>query len=689
MSQEWDLRRQQRRLDRQKWVEERRNQKLPIWQRVGNLRVQANEKEILRGTDNEHVNKKEHTKNSNEASQDGITNEEKVKVKVKQTVAVPPAESDPFRLKCSGLSELIQERCSPNQKSHLSDEIQFIKTEQQRTMKQPLQYNINTLQSSNVSATQITGQASIRTFNSSSKSPTRQDKHEGQQYESRTSVDKGKGARSPRGEDRGYGSPQNVSTTEGLRKERKRKLDAVIVEDDSRPTPKLMCVDTPTTLETLERANGVTSSSPANNPLTMMRHSRGGLDQSVRGDESMPRIKQCYSLHDSQEDDILFPKKSQSKSTTHTVTMTSPVTMTTTPSSKGIPSVAVDPGCIVYISKSAAQTPSPSASLPPRAGFLLPVYKPETREAAYAFLPAGAQLPNRAGDKAGFETRASQRKSASCTTVASTSTYCYPHLHTTKGSKETNITSHQDKAKFVLQSQPHSTLYKDNTSQNARVHSGYESSAGVSVTPANLSRTDSANINGDFRGGNGENHAVNIPQTHKQHPKTTAYVGNPRISRQDVTGSPLAQDNKPSIVPSDKLHYPAVCRTPEVVPNPTPNTQEGIFNPMALYVRPRLVPREVVSVNHATEPSPPLVEYIKTDAICDKELTKWDAKNVADFIAATDCRDKAELFLEEEIDGKALLSLSPEILMKGMNLKLGPAVKLYNHIVNLRAALSL
>lgn len=167
MSQEWDLRRQQRRLDRQKWVEERRNQKLPIWQRVGNLRVQANEKEILRGTDNEHVNKKEHTKNSNESCQAGMTNDDKVKVK--QTVAVPPAESDPFRLKCSRLTELIQERYSPNQKRNLSDEIQFIKTEPPRTMKQPLQYSINTLQSSNVSTAQITGQVSITTFNSSSK----------------------------------------------------------------------------------------------------------------------------------------------------------------------------------------------------------------------------------------------------------------------------------------------------------------------------------------------------------------------------------------------------------------------------------------------------------------------------------------------------------------------------------------
>ena len=42
-----------------------------------------------------------------------------------------------------------------------------------------------------------------------------------------------------------------------------------------------------------------------------------------------------------------------------------------------------------------------------------------------------------------------------------------------------------------------------------------------------------------------------------------------------------------------------------------------------------------------------MLEYIKTDAICDKELTKWDANNVRDFIAATDCKDKAELFLEE------------------------------------------
>lgn len=45
MSREWDARRQKRRLDRQKWLEERKTQNLPIWKRVGNLRVQVNDVE--------------------------------------------------------------------------------------------------------------------------------------------------------------------------------------------------------------------------------------------------------------------------------------------------------------------------------------------------------------------------------------------------------------------------------------------------------------------------------------------------------------------------------------------------------------------------------------------------------------------------------------------------------------------
>lgn len=359
----------------------------------------------------------------------------------------------------------------------------------------------------------------------------------------------------------------------------------------------------------------------------------------------MPQIKQCYSLLDRREDDVLFVKKSQNKSTSVSVTLASPVTMTTAPSqAKGLSSVGVDPGCIVYISKSAAQTPSPGANVHPRAGYLLPVYKPDTREATYAFLPANAQLPHRTGDKAGLEARAQDRKSNSCTPVTSTSTHSHPRPYSTTGSKETHTASAPDKVKFVPHSQPHSSLYRDTMPQNTRVHSSYEPS-NFTVTLTNPPRTGSPHINGGSASGNGKSHAINVPQAHSQQQKATTYIGTSQISRVDLT-------SKSSVGPPDKVHYPAVSRTPELVPNPTVNTQEAIFNPMSLYVRARLVPREVVTVNLGAEPSPPLVEYIKTDAICDKELTKWDAKNVADFIAATDCKDKAELFLEEVCIGE-------------------------------------
>lgn len=354
----------------------------------------------------------------------------------------------------------------------------------------------------------------------------------------------------------------------------------------------------------------------------------------------MPQIKQCYSLLDRREDDTaFFAKKSQNKSTSVAVAMTSSVTMTTAPSeAKGLPSNAVDPGCIVYISNSAPQTPLSGATRHSRPGYLVPVYKTNTREPAYAFLPAGAQRPpHRVGDKSSLEDRAPDHKSNSCTSVASANTRSTGSPFSTTGIKETHAASAPEKGGKIAQlSQPHPSLYRDNTSQNTRVHSAGYGSSTTTVT--------SAHINGGLPSSNaGKNHiAVNIPHAHAQQHKTATYVGTSRIPREEITGSPQAQDNKISTVPPDKPHCPSVSRTSEAVPN-----QESIFNPMSLYVRARLVPREVVTVNHGTEPSPPLVEYIKTDAICDKELTKWNATNVADFIAATDCRDKAELFLEE------------------------------------------
>ena len=85
MSQEWDLRRQKRRMDRQKWVEERRKQQLPIWQRVGNLRVRAND-EILHESGDIHVNNQVGIGNSNEDHEVRDTNTNEAKERVKQNL---------------------------------------------------------------------------------------------------------------------------------------------------------------------------------------------------------------------------------------------------------------------------------------------------------------------------------------------------------------------------------------------------------------------------------------------------------------------------------------------------------------------------------------------------------------------------------------------------------------------------
>ena len=165
MSQEWDLRRQKRRLDRQKWVEERRNQKLPIWQRVGNLRVQANEA-ILDESGNELVNKKHQIENSNEANQTRDAHDDKVK---ENSLEHRQEEvGSEFRVQtshlpvsaASGTSFIMDQREDP--------EIKFIKIEQAKTIERPLLYNVNALKTSKTPG-QLAEHGSIAALKTTSK----------------------------------------------------------------------------------------------------------------------------------------------------------------------------------------------------------------------------------------------------------------------------------------------------------------------------------------------------------------------------------------------------------------------------------------------------------------------------------------------------------------------------------------
>uniref|UniRef100_A0A8D0BLQ0 Polyhomeotic homolog 2 n=1 Tax=Salvator merianae TaxID=96440 RepID=A0A8D0BLQ0_SALMN len=80
--------------------------------------------------------------------------------------------------------------------------------------------------------------------------------------------------------------------------------------------------------------------------------------------------------------------------------------------------------------------------------------------------------------------------------------------------------------------------------------------------------------------------------------------------------------------------------------------------------------RELVGIGHHFLPSEP---------------TKWNVEDVYEFIRSLPgCQEIAEEFRAQEIDGQALLLLKEDHLMSAMNIKLGPALKIYARICMLK-----
>ncbi|KAK7077941.1 Zinc ion binding [Halocaridina rubra] len=86
------------------------------------------------------------------------------------------------------------------------------------------------------------------------------------------------------------------------------------------------------------------------------------------------------------------------------------------------------------------------------------------------------------------------------------------------------------------------------------------------------------------------------------------------------------------------------------------------------------------------EPSPSSVAEAAQTARPRGDPADWTVEEVITHIAATDpaLASHADLFRRHEIDGKALLLLNSEMMMKYMGLKLGPALKICNLINKIR-----
>lgn len=68
------------------------------------------------------------------------------------------------------------------------------------------------------------------------------------------------------------------------------------------------------------------------------------------------------------------------------------------------------------------------------------------------------------------------------------------------------------------------------------------------------------------------------------------------------------------------------------------------------------------------------------------DATEWSVNDVAEFFTCAGFPEQAEVFREQEIDGRSLLLLKRSDIITGMSLKLGPALKIHRHVQKLQLA---
>ncbi|KAI1892742.1 hypothetical protein AGOR_G00136670 [Albula goreensis] len=89
--------------------------------------------------------------------------------------------------------------------------------------------------------------------------------------------------------------------------------------------------------------------------------------------------------------------------------------------------------------------------------------------------------------------------------------------------------------------------------------------------------------------------------------------------------------------------------------------------------------------NRPPSPKSPRGE-VPEKLLLDSSPLEWSVADVVRFIRTTDCSPLARIFLDQEIDGQALLLLTLPTVQECMGLKLGPAIKLCHHIERVKLA---
>jgi hypothetical protein len=81
-------------------------------------------------------------------------------------------------------------------------------------------------------------------------------------------------------------------------------------------------------------------------------------------------------------------------------------------------------------------------------------------------------------------------------------------------------------------------------------------------------------------------------------------------------------------------------------------------------------------------------ELTMFDAEDDDDITlsplEWDCNDVLEFLKRNNCSQHCELFMKNKIDGKKLLQLTQNEIIQLLGMKVGPAIKVYDLIQQIK-----
>lgn len=63
---------------------------------------------------------------------------------------------------------------------------------------------------------------------------------------------------------------------------------------------------------------------------------------------------------------------------------------------------------------------------------------------------------------------------------------------------------------------------------------------------------------------------------------------------------------------------------------------------------------------------------------------EWDCNDVIDFLKRSNCNQHCETFMKNKIDGKRLLTLTQNDIIQMLGMKVGPAIKIFDLIQQIR-----